>query len=110
MSTDTATLDHEAEDAHGDDHGAHLTFSGAVKVAIFLAVVTGLETLTYFVDFGAVANPAIVIMMIVKFAVVVAYFMHLKFDNKMFTLLFMIGIVMALAVYIATLLSLDLIV
>lgn len=109
MSTDTAlagpTVSGEVVETQHDEHG--LTFGAAVKLAIFLALVTGLETLTYFVDFGAIAHPLIIILMVVKFATVVAYFMHLRFDNWLFTLLFMIGIVMSLAVYLAFMVTMQ---
>jgi cytochrome c oxidase subunit 4 len=37
--------------------------------------------------------------MIVKFVIVVSYFMHLKFDNKLFSYLFYSGLILAIAVY-----------
>ncbi len=104
MSNDAATIEHEADH---DDHGAHLTFSGAIKIAIFLALITGIETLTYFLDFGGLAKPVIIIMMLVKFTAVAAYFMHLRFDNWMFTFLFVVGIVLTLIVYAGTLGSMN---
>ena len=45
--------------------------------------------------------------MILKFATVVGYFMHLKFDNKMFTFLFMVGIVLTLGCYLVTLATFE---
>jgi len=43
------------------------------------------------------------VLMTVKFIVVVSYFMHLKFDNKLFSYLFYTGLILALAVYIGAL-------
>ena len=40
-------------------------------------------------------------MMVIKFVMVVSYFMHLKFDNKMFSFLFYAGLVLAIGVYAA---------
>lgn len=109
MSTDTALVSPAASsDVSETQHEEHgLTFAAAIKLAIFLAIVTGLETLTYFVDFGVVAEPLIIVLMVIKFATVVAYFMHLRFENWLFTLLFMIGIVMSLAVYIAAMFTMQ---
>ncbi|NOX30515.1 MAG: cytochrome C oxidase subunit IV family protein [Actinobacteria bacterium] len=104
MSTDTAIADHGTAQEH---EGDHLTFTGAIKIAILLAVITGVETATYFVDFGSVAEPLILILMAVKFLIVIGYFMHLKYDNNMFALLFAIGVVFALAVYGAMLLTFN---
>ena len=104
MSTDTAVTDASSDDAAHDDHDDHgLTFRNAINIAIFLAIVTFIEVLTYFWDFGVFAEPLLIVLMIIKFAVVVAYFMHLRFDNWLFTALFVAGIVLAVAVYIATL-------
>lgn len=104
MSTDTATQDdveHGADHAHG-----HFGFREAINIAIILAVITFLETMTYFVDIPlSIEEPAIIIMMIAKFAIVVAYFMHLKFENKLFTYLFVAGLVLAVLVYVATLMT-----
>jgi len=38
-------------------------------------------------------------MMVVKFIIVVSYFMHLKFDNKLFSWVFYAGLILALTVY-----------
>ena len=37
--------------------------------------------------------------MVAKFITVVSYFMHLKFDNKLFSFLFYLGLVLAVFVY-----------
>jgi cytochrome c oxidase subunit 4 len=47
--------------------------------------------------------PSLMIMMVVKFVMVVSYFMHLKFDSKIFTFLFYTGLGLALFVYITAL-------
>jgi cytochrome c oxidase subunit 4 len=43
--------------------------------------------------------PALMIMMVVKFIMVVSYFMHLKFDNKLFSWIFYAGLILAIGVY-----------
>ena len=93
----TATETHE--DAH--EHG--MSDAGYVKIAIILALITGLEVSTYYVDFGPLFMPSLLIMMVVKFVMVVSYFMHLKFDSKIFSFLFYTGLGLALFVYIAAL-------
>ena len=45
----------------------------------------------------------LLIMMAIKFVMVVSYFMHLKFDNKVFSWLFYTGLVLAVGVYCAAL-------
>jgi cytochrome c oxidase subunit 4 len=72
-----------------------------VKVAIFLAIVTALEVATYFWEDDSSATLAAVLlpMMVVKFAVVAGYFMHLKFDSPLFTRMFAAGLAFAVVVY-----------
>ncbi len=92
-----------ASDAHQHegDHGSHKPDSYYIKVALVLAALTALETSTYWVDFGPFFMPALLIMMALKFFMVVSLFMHLKFDNKMFSYMFYSGLVLAVGVYVA---------
>jgi cytochrome c oxidase subunit 4 len=80
-----------------------MTDAGYIKIAIILALITALEVSTYYVDFGPLFMPSLIIMMLVKFVMVVSYFMHLKFDSKIFSFLFYTGLGLALFVYIAAL-------
>ena len=50
-------------------------------------------------------TPALLIMMSIKFAMVLMFFMHLRSDNKLFSAVFIAGLVLAGAVYGATLLT-----
>jgi cytochrome c oxidase subunit 4 len=90
-------------DQHGDGHEHGLTDAGYIKIALILAAITALEVSTYYVDFGPLFMPSLMIMMVVKFVMVVSYFMHLKFDNRIFSLLFYVGLGLALFCYIAAL-------
>jgi cytochrome c oxidase subunit 4 len=49
------------------------------------------------------ATPALLIMMTIKFFMIVLIFMHLKYDNKLFSLMFYIGLGLALFVYMVAL-------
>ncbi len=99
--TDTATtapLDHEA---HEDHHPSDLMY---VRIAIILAVITGVEVAWSYIDMPTVLEiGGLFLMMGVKFAVVAAYFMHLKFDNKILTRLFYGGLFLAISVYLIAL-------
>jgi cytochrome c oxidase subunit 4 len=88
----------EQHDTHGDEHADHgLTDLGYIKIAIFLAVITAVEVVfSYTQDqLGAAFLPGLLILMAVKFFMVLLYFMHLKFDSKLFSLMFYIGLVLA---------------
>ena len=79
------------------EHG--MSNAGYVRIAVILAAITALEVATYYVDFGALFLPSLLIMMAVKFYIVVSFFMHLKFDNKLFSWVFYAGLILALIVY-----------
>ena len=100
--TDTTTHD----DTH-EEHG--LSDLGYVKIAIALAIVTAIEVaLSYTQDqLGALFLPLLLILMGVKFFSVVLYFMHLKFDNRLFSLMFYIGMVLAVGCYVVALASMH---
>lgn len=85
--------------AHEGDHGGAHGDLVYVKVAIILGLFTAVEVLTYFVDFGPAAVGVLLGLMVVKFALVGLYFMHLKFDNKIFMQMFIAGLAFAVVVY-----------
>jgi cytochrome c oxidase subunit IV len=102
-----STVEHN-ELAHGD-HGTahdadhHPSDRKYIEIALILGVITALEVLTYFVDFGAFMIPSLMIMMVAKFAIVALWFMHLRFDSRLFRRLFVTGLVTAAFVYLAAL-------
>jgi cytochrome c oxidase subunit 4 len=96
MSTATEHASH-SEHVHEESHGA--TDKQYVVIALILAALTAIEVSTYYVDFGPLFMPTLFVLMAVKFVIVVSYFMHLKFDNKLFSYLFYTGLILAIAVY-----------
>ena len=109
MSTETApdTTDDDIDFREADDHVDHWTDLQFVYLAIGLAVVTAIEVaLSYMVDdLGPFFLPLLLLLMFVKFFSVVLYFMHLKFDNRWFSILFYMGLVLAVGVYVAALMT-----
>lgn len=104
MSTETEH-DHAADAEHGDEHAEHWSDFQYVKLAIFLAIITAVEVLLSYIkdDMGAFFLPALLILMGIKFMAVVLYFMHLKFDNRLFSIMFYMGLILAIGVYLAAL-------
>jgi cytochrome c oxidase subunit 4 len=78
-------------------------------VALFLFVITAIEVSTYtnpdFVLWENFATAALLIMMAVKFFTVTWWFMHLKNDSRILTTVFYFGLVLAVVVYIVTLMT-----
>ncbi|MDQ3679522.1 MAG: cytochrome C oxidase subunit IV family protein [Actinomycetota bacterium] len=102
-------VDHPAQDQEAEvEHGAHPTEAKYIKVALVLAVITAVEVGLFYTEFSeAATNAALMILAAVKFVMVVAYFMHLKFDNKLLRRLFITGFVLAASVYVAYLMTLG---
>jgi cytochrome c oxidase subunit 4 len=99
----TTTSELHEVDAHDEAEAHGLSDIGYVKVAIFLAALTALEVSTYYFDFGPFFIPLLLILMAIKFVTVVSYFMHLKFDQRLYSFMFYAGLGLALMVYIGTL-------
>jgi len=102
-------LHEQVDDHHGDhdDHG-HPSDGDYIKIALLLGFLTAVEVGTYFVE-GDVSDTllyiSLTVLMVVKFAIVGLYFMHLKFDSKVYTWMFTAGLILAMAVYAIMLLS-----
>ncbi|MDY7104583.1 MAG: cytochrome C oxidase subunit IV family protein [Actinomycetota bacterium] len=98
------------DDPAHDDVSHHPSDWTYIKIALVLAAITALEVFTYFesvVDWGPFLIPSLIVMMVVKFFLVGAFFMHLKFDNPLLRNVFIFGLVLAVAVYVATLLAFE---
>ena len=77
-------------------------------IALILAIVTGIEVAVYYIKgLGDAGNPILIILAATKFIIVVSFFMHLRFDNKLLRRVFVTGIVLALTVYVIVFLSLG---
>jgi cytochrome c oxidase subunit 4 len=82
-----------------------------VGVAVVLAVVTAVEVGLYYTS---LTGPRLVSLLVglaaLKFGMVAAYFMHLKFDGRLLRRLFGTGIALAGGVYTVALFTLDVLV
>lgn len=106
MTTVEAPDSAEEHEAHDDEHAHdHPSDGRYIVIALILAVITALEVAASYVELGPIFLPALLGMMVVKFLVVVRMFMHLKFDNRVFSWLFYTGLLLALFVYLAALLT-----
>lgn len=106
--TDTTTPVDTAADAHDDHHPSDLFY---LKIAGILAFFTALEVGTYFIEDDvseAFLFISLTVLMIIKFVMVAAYFMHLKYDTPWFRYLFISGMVLAMGVYAIFFFAFDL--
>ncbi len=86
----------------GGSHHDHPGEGKYIKIALILAAITAVEVVfSYWEAVEGILAPSLIAMSIVKFAIVAQYFMHLKFDSRLFRRLFVAGIVLAIFVYTA---------
>jgi cytochrome c oxidase subunit IV len=86
---------------HEPELTAHPGPAEYVKVAIILSVATAIEVGLYYMTAipSALYIGLLMFFMVMKFALVVLWFMHLRFDSPLFRRLFVLGIGLALTVY-----------
>ncbi|MEN9840753.1 MAG: hypothetical protein RL376_553 [Verrucomicrobiota bacterium] len=78
--------------AHQDEGKFHLF----VQIAMILAVITGVEIVLIYLPLAKwLVVSSLVVLSLVKFLMVIFWFMHLKFDKVFCTILFFIGLVLA---------------
>ena len=77
------------------DHGDS-KFQIFVQIAMILAVITGLEIVIVYIPIVRwLIVSALLILSLVKFMMVIFYFMHLRWDKLFCTVLFFIGLILA---------------
>ncbi len=102
------TLDEDHAIHTSDDREAHgPTDRQYLVIALILAVITAGEVALTYIDVGPIFIPTLLVLMAVKFLIVVSYFMHLKFDNRIFSFLFYSGLLLALGVYVLALATFE---
>jgi cytochrome c oxidase subunit 4 len=95
-----------AHDSHATTEHYHPSWKEYKWVALILTIITVVEVWAYYIpSFVAspVFVPALLIMSAVKFAIVVMFYMHLKYDHKLFRALFTGPLIIAIATLIALL-------
>ncbi len=107
VPTEAAPEDVAAAGDDGGEHHEHPSDRQYVKIALILGGLTALEVFTYFESVHNLGDAALyvilVVLMVLKFIYVVAWFMHLKFDSVLFKRIFVAGVVLALGVYLVML-------
>jgi cytochrome c oxidase subunit IV len=101
---DSAVSSEPAAVAHEPELAAHPGPAQYIKIAIILALATAAEVGLYYMN---LPHPLLVTLLFffaaVKFALVVLWFMHLRFDSPLFRRLFVTGFTLALTVYLVVL-------
>ena len=99
-----ATQTQHQETSPGAVHTGHPTPLTYFKVAVTLSTITAAEVAIFYLDvLGHAIIPVLVVLSSAKFALVAMFYMHLKYDARLFSGFFVGGIVLAFVVFIAVL-------
>ncbi|MGZ5213586.1 MAG: cytochrome C oxidase subunit IV family protein [Actinomycetota bacterium] len=88
-------------------HEGHPSAREYVRIFFILGAITGIEVAIYYVreQMGGWFLPVLFALMISKFAIVVLWYMHLKFDDRRFARFFVMGLAGAATLYLVVLIS-----
>jgi cytochrome c oxidase subunit 4 len=96
------------------EHIDHPTPAQYWKIAVVLAVLTAIEVAIYYIhrdfDLGHFNTALLLILAALKFAIVVGWYMHLRFEKTTLSRFFTAGLILAVALYTIVLTALGVIV
>ena len=102
MTEETETRTEEAEAALV--HTGHPTPLTYFRIAMILVLITAFEVGVFYVEeLGKGIIPVLVVLSSAKFALVAMFYMHLRYDSRLFSAFFAGGLLLALSVGIALL-------
>jgi cytochrome c oxidase subunit 4 len=99
-------LRERAAEAHTVEHEVHAHPGPRryVQIGVILAVCTAIEVgLSYLDIVDWLKIVGMLIVMAIKFSLVVMWFMHLRFDNRLFSVMFTGGLALAMTVFVVVL-------
>ena len=86
--------------SHGE--AGHPSSRFYIVIAVILAVLTAMEVMVFYVEaLAPMLVPILMVLMSAKFALVVMFFMHLRFDSKVLTGVFLWGLFIATSIILA---------
>lgn len=81
---------------HQEHDGGHASPGFYWVIGAILTIITAVEVAVFYIPaLHPVLVPTLLVLSAAKFALVVMFFMHLKFDSKIYTGLFLSGMVLA---------------
>ena len=85
---------------------SHPTAKTYWLIALILAVITAVEiAIPYIEALDPIKVPALLILGAMKFMIVVGFFMHLRYEKNLYKILFFIGVIGAIPLFIVVLLT-----
>jgi len=100
--------DPETEE-HGSAHAGHPSAREYVRIFFILGAITAVEVAIYYVreEMGRWFLPVLFVLMASKFAIVVLWYMHLKFDDRRYARFFVMGLAGAATLYLIVLITFN---
>jgi cytochrome c oxidase subunit 4 len=94
---------------HGSAHAGHPSAREYVRIFFILGAITAVEVALYYVreEMGGWFLPVLFLLMGSKFAIVVLWYMHLKFDDRRYSRFFIMGLAGAATLYLVVLISFN---
>jgi cytochrome c oxidase subunit IV len=74
-----------------------------VRIGAILGILTAIEVAASYTIAGALLIALLLGLAIIKFAIVVMWFMHLKFDDRRYARFFVMGLSLAVTLYLVVL-------
>ena len=82
---------------------AHPSPKEYIRIGVILAVLTAIEIAASYTIDGAVLIVLLLVLAVIKFSIVVMWFMHLKFDDRRYARFFVMGVALAATLYLVVL-------
>ena len=83
---------------------AHPGAKEYLAIAVVLSVLTAVEVAVFYIpSLKSILVPTLLTLSTVKFALVAMFYMHLKFDHRLFSWLFVVPMIIAALVIVALL-------
>ena len=91
--------EHHKTGEHTQAH-AHPGAKAYVGIAVVLTVITAIEVAVFYVPaMKPMLVPTLLVLSALKFALVAMFYMHLKFDHRLFSSMFVLGFILAVSIF-----------
>ena len=92
------------EDPHATTERPHPGAKEYIAIAALLTVITAVEVAVYYVPaMRPMLVPTLLVLSALKFTLVAMFYMHLKFDHRLFSWLFVVPMIVIAGVILALL-------
>ena len=104
MTQDTQHAPDGAQTSVGGEHSGHPTQMTYFAVAMILSFMTAIEVAVFYATWlGRGIIAVLAVLSVAKFGLVAMFYMHLRYEHRLFTGLFVTGLLLAVLVVFALL-------